>query len=129
MIREDINQVKYALIWKLSPFQPNYWETLFKYTRAFFYGMDRQKLITELDTKIKVGVEDKMGTPIHFVLMVYENLPCLNSFTKSRNPSWENMYIYKYTIREWLTEIEDWIYQKLTEIEPEIRFTRMRELG
>jgi len=129
MIRSDPNEQKYYTIWKLSPFQPNYWETLFKYSRAFFYGMGHQEFIDELDRLIKIEIEDKMGAKIQFVLMVYENLPFLNSFTKSRNPMYENMYIYKYTIREWLTNIEDWIYERLAECEPEIRFTKLKEMA
>ena len=127
-MREDVNQIKYYTIWKLSPFQPNYWETLFKYTKAFFIGMGHPELVAELNKKIRLEVEDKMGTEISFVLMTYENLPFLNSFTKSKNPELENLYIYKYTIREWLTGIEDWIYEQLGNLEPEIRFTRAKEM-
>lgn len=108
--------------------QPNYFDTLFKYTKAFFFGLQHPELIIELEKMIKEEVEDKMGTPISFVLMVYENLPYLNSFTKSRNPAYENMYIYKYTIREWLNVIEKWIYQKLAELEGEIRFTKLKDV-
>lgn len=128
MIRTDPNELKWHMIWKLSPFQPNYWGTLFKYSKAFFDSMGKQELIKELDEQIRVKIEERMGARISYVLMVYENMWSLNSCTRSQNPQVQERYIYKYTIREWLTEIEDWIFEQMNLLESEIRFTRVKDL-
>jgi len=126
-IRSDPNEQKYWTLWQLSPFMPNYFRQLFKYSESIFRGMQREDLIEELKQKIK-NIEQKMGVPIAYVYWVYENLPALNSFTKSKNPEYEDTYIYKHTLKQWFEEIEDWIFEKLIELEPEIRFTQLRSM-
>ncbi len=129
MIREDINQQKLITIWRLSDMQPKYWETLFKWSKAFFYGLDRQDLIEELDRLIRVNIENRFAQPIDMVLYVYENLQALNSFTKIRHSDSDIVQVYKWQIRRWLKEIEDWIYQNITDLEPQIRFTRVKDIA
>lgn len=127
-LREDINQLKYSSIWQLSPLMPNYYRTLFKYSMALFNSMGRSDLTKELQEKIDT-IAIRMGTTISFVYWVYENMPALNSFTKSKNPRYEDGYIYKYTIAQWFQDIEDWVYESLIEIEPKIRFTQLKPIN
>jgi hypothetical protein len=85
--------------------------------------MHREDLVKEMDYQIKSRIEDVMGTSIELVLYVHKNLPFLNAFTRSRNPLYADMNIYKYTITDWLNEIQNWIFQQAMELEGEIRFT------
>ena len=128
MIREDPNQYRWQAIYSLNEFQPKYWHTLFKYAESFFGAMRRPELIDEMTKMIRVKVEIPMGSPIYLILYTYDNLPSLNAFTRSLNPAFEGKYIYKYTIESWLKEIERWIFQRIMEIEPTIRFTRIKEM-
>jgi len=127
VLRLDVNESKWTAIWGLSPFMPQYNRTLFKYARSLFASMNRTDLIEDLDQKLAL-IEKKMGTRMAYVFWVYENLPALNSFTKSRNPTYEDHYIHKHTIATWFQEIEDWIFEKLVELEQYIRFTQQRPL-
>ena len=127
-VREDINQTKYLSIWQLSPFSPQYYRTFFKYTRALFISMRRRDIVEELDEKLK-NIESKMGTNIGYIYWVFENMPSLNAFTKSRNPKYQQGYIYKHTMAQWFQEIEDWVFENLIQIEPQIRFTQLKPLG
>ena len=126
-IREDPNQQKWYSIWGLSPYMPNYYRTLFKYSKSLFLGMQRPDLIEHLDKQL-IKIEQKMGTGMGYIFWVYENLPALNSFTKSLNPAFSDNYIYKHQIATWFQEIEDWVFQTLVELEPHIRFTQQRQM-
>lgn len=123
LIKRDVNELRYNSIWLLSKEDPNYWANLFKNTKAFFYGMDREDLVKEMNEQIKTRIEEIMGTSIELVLYVHKNLPFLNAFTRSKNPLYSDINIYKYTITNWLTELEQWIFQNVIELEGEIRFT------
>ena len=85
--------------------------------------MGREDLVKEMNYQIKSKIEDIMGTNIELVLYVHKNLPFLNAFTRSKNPLYADMNIYKYTITAWLNEIEQWIFRQAIELEGEIRFT------
>jgi hypothetical protein len=123
LIKRDINEVRFNALWLLSREDPNYFANLFKNAKAFFFGMGREDLVTEMNYQIKTRIEDIMGTSIEMVLYVHKNLPFLNAFTRSRNPLYSDMNIYKYTITAWLNEIETFIFQQAIELEGEIRFT------
>lgn len=124
IIRRDINELRYNAIWLLpKDGNPNYYKMLFKNAKAFFYGMEQDQLIEELDIMIKEKIERPMGASINWVLNVYKNLPTHNSFTRSKNPIYDNMNIYKETLSNWLDEVEAWVFQKVIELEHEIRFT------
>jgi len=124
LIKRDINELRYNSIWLLSKEgNPDYYKQLIRNAKAFFYGMGRPDLIEELNQYIKTEIEDMMGTSINNVLIAYKNLPYLNSFTRSQNPIYADMNIYKYTIEEWLDKIEEWIFEQAIQLEPEIRFT------
>jgi hypothetical protein len=123
LIKRDINELRYNSIWLLTKEDPNYYANLFKNAKAFFYGMDRKKLVDEMDKMIKNNIEEVMGASIELVLYVHKNLPFLNAFTRSKNPLYADINIYKYTITAWLNEIEQWIFQQAIELEGEIRFT------
>lgn len=123
LTRRDINATRYQSIFLLpKDNNPNYYTMLFKNTRAFFYGMQREDLVQKLDFIIKHKIEKIMGTSIGNVILTYKNLPTLNSFTRSRNPLYQNTNIYKYAMQEWFEEIEDWIFRNVTALEGEIRF-------
>lgn len=85
--------------------------------------MDRQDLVKELNYLIWKEIERKMGVPVSYVLLTYKNLPHSNAYTKSKNPEYIDVKIYKHTLSQWLKTVEDWIFSKLVELEPEIRFT------
>jgi len=123
LIKRDVNELRYNSIWLLSKEDPNYYANLFKNTKAFFYGMGKEDLAKEMDVKIKNQIEEVMGTSIELILYVHKNLPFLNAFTRSKNPLYADINIYKYTITAWLNEIEQWIFQNVIELEGEIRFT------
>jgi hypothetical protein len=123
LIKRDINELRYNSIWLLTKEDPNYYANLLKNTKAFFYGMGREDLVKKLDLLIKIRIEEVMGTSIELVLHVHKNLPFLNAFTRSKNPLYADINIYKYTLTAWLNEIEQWIFQQAIELEEEIRFT------
>lgn len=123
LIKRDVNELRYNSIWLLSKEDPNYWANLFKNTKAFFYGMDREDLVKEMNEQIKTRIEEIMGTSIELVLYVHKNLPFLNAFTRSKNPLYSDINIYKYTITNWLNEVEQWVFQQAIELEGDIRFS------
>jgi len=123
LIKRDINELRYNSIWLLTKEDPNYYANLLKNSKAFFYGMDRADLVKEMEKMIKDRIEDIMGTSIELILYVHKNLPFLNAFTRSKNPLYADINIYKYTITAWLNEVEQWVFQQAIELEGEIRFT------
>lgn len=125
----DINAEKWFSCWKINPLaNPNYYESLFRYFKSLCAGMNRYDLITQLDTLIKTKVEEPMGANIAAVLWVYKNLPSLNSFTKSNNPDYPGEYVRKYELKTWLDEVEGFVFDKLVELEPSIRFKDSQKL-
>lgn len=119
-----MNELRFNAIWLLpKDGNANYYRMLFKNVKAFFYGMERNDLSEELDFLIHEKIEKPMGASINWILNVYKNLPTHNSFTRSKNPIYDNMNIYKETLSVWLDEIETWIFQKVIELEGSIRFT------
>jgi len=123
LIKRDMSELRFNSLWLLSRADPNYYADLFKNAKAFFYGMDKEDLVKEMDAMIKNRIEDVMGTSIELVLYVHKNLPFLNAFTRSKNPLYSDINIYKYTITDWLNEIQNWIFQQAMELEGQIRFT------
>jgi hypothetical protein len=95
---------------------------LIKNFKAFAYGMNREDLIDDLDFIIREKIEKVMGVSMNQLLMVYKNLPYLNSFTRSKNPMYENMNIYKFTMEKWLEEVEDYVFRKAIQLEGQISF-------
>lgn len=124
LVRRDINELRYNAIW-LLPKQGNgdYYKMLFKNARSLFYGMERFDLALDLDFLIEEKIEKIMGTDAQTILLVFKNLPTHNSFTRSRNPIYEGMNVYKFTIEKWLDEIEGWIMKKVIALEGQIRFS------
>jgi hypothetical protein len=118
----DINSEKWLSLWKLNKLMPDYHETLRKYFINLAASLQHYELIKELETLIKKKIEEPMGASWAQILYVYKNLPYLNSMTKSKNPEYPHEYVMKYEMRDWLESIEQWIYTKLIELEPEIRF-------
>lgn len=123
LIRRDLNELRYNSLWLLTKEDPAYYQNLIKNAKAFFYGMGREDLVDELEKEIKAKIETIMGADINLILQVYKNLPYLNAFTRSKNPTYNHINIHKYTIKQWLEEIERWIFQNTIQLEPEIRFT------
>ena len=123
IIRRDINEVRFNSLWLLSKQEPSYYADLFKNAKAFFYGMGRADLVDEMEAMIKREIEQVMGSSIELILYVYKNLPYLNSFTRSKNPLYADIDIYKYTLTSWLNEIEKWVFQQAVMLEPQIRFS------
>ena len=101
---------------------PVYYKNLFRNTKNFFFGMKKEDLINELDILIRDKLEKRMGANIQQILLVYKNLPYMNSFTCAKHGD-DVDYVYKFTIEKWLDEIEKWIMQKVIELEPLIRFS------
>jgi len=125
----DINAEKWFSCWKINPLaNPDYYETLFRYFKSLCAGMKKFDFIIELDKMIKKKVEEPMGASIAAVLWVYKNLHSLNSFTKSNNPDYPAEYVRKYELKMWLDEIEGWVFDKLVELEPSIRFKDTQKL-
>lgn len=123
LIRRDNNELRYNAIWLLPKQQnPDYYLMLFKNSKALFYGVNREDLVRDLDLIIHHKIEKVMGVSIHNLLLTYKNLPYLNSFTRSKNSQYASLNIYKYTIMGWLDEIEQWVFKRCVEIEPNIRF-------
>jgi hypothetical protein len=124
LIKRDNNELRYNAIWLLEKDgNPNYYKNLIKNAKAFFFGMEKEEYIAELDKKIKDVLEERVGVDINTILLVYKNLPYLNSYTKSKREAEREEYIYKYTIENWLDEIEVWIFRKAITLEKHIRFT------
>ncbi len=124
IIRREQSELRFNSLWLLEKQNnPDYHIQLFKNAKAFFLGMKRPDLLEDLNFIIKERIEKIMGTPISQILITYKNLPYLNSFTRSKNPLYTGQNIYKYTLQEWLDDIETWIFQKAMELEGEIRFT------
>jgi len=124
LIKRDNNELRYNSILLLQKEgNPNYWKNLFRNAKAFFYGMNREDLIEELDKQISIEVEKKIGLEINYVLYIYKNLMFLNSFTKSRVAGKDTEYIYKYTIEQWLDKVETWVFKTIISLEPLVRFT------
>ena len=124
LIKRDNSELRFNSLWLLPKYNnPDYYTNLFKNAKAFFYGMNHPELVNDLNYIIKMKIETVMSCPINLVLITYKNLPTLNSFTRSKNPLYANLNIYKYTIQSWLDEIENWIFQKAQSLEGEIRFT------
>ena len=107
----------------LSKESPTYFEDLFKNAKAFFFGMGREDLVKKMDDMINYKIEDIMGADIELVLYVYKNLPHLKAFTRSKNPIYADINIYKYTLAKWLKEIETFIFQEAIGLEGYIRFS------
>lgn len=124
LIKRDINELRYNAIWLLpKDHNPNYYINLIKNFKALAIGMKRTHLLRELEYITYQKIEKPMGCKVTQVLMTYKNLPYLNSFTRSKNPAYTGINVMKYTIQEWLDDIETWIMQKTIELEPSIRFT------
>lgn len=125
----DIKSEKWLSIWKLNPLaNPDYYETLFKYFKSLCISMEEHETIEELDKIINEKIEKPMGTTIQLVLFTYKNLPALNSVTKSKNPEYQYEYVRKMDLKNWLDEIEEWIFKKMTEYEPRIRFRETQKI-
>lgn len=122
LFRRDLNELRYNSLWLLSKEDPNYYASLLKNAKAFFYGMDREDLVNEMNKQIKERIEDIMGTSIELILYTHKNLPFVNAFTRSKNPLYADINIFKYTITSWLNEIETFIFQNAIELEGQIRF-------
>lgn len=123
LIRRDVSEVRFNSLFLLSKESPNYWKDLFKNAKAFFWGMERDDLVKELDDMIETLIEKPMGSDIDTILNVHKNLPTLNSFTRSRNPLHLGENIYKSTITRWLNEIETFIFKTAMSLEGDINFT------
>lgn len=125
----DINSEKWLSIWKLNPlYNPNYYETLKKYFESLCHGMGKPELIQELNALIKEKLEEPLGSNWQSILFTYKNLPALNSMTKSRNPEYHAEYVRKYELKQWLEDIETWIFKELVQMEPEIRFKERQQI-
>lgn len=125
----DVNAEKWFSCWKIDPLaNPEYHETLFRYFKSLAAGMGRADLVAKLNDLIHEKIERPMGSTYQAVLYVYKNLPTLNSFTKSKNPDFPEEYVYKYTIKGWLDEIEAWIFDTLVTLEPLIKFRDSQKL-
>ena len=124
LIKRDNNELRYNSIWLLTKEgNSDYYRQLLRNAKALFYGMRRTDLIEELNQLIEKKIEKTMGTSINQIFIAYKNLPSLNSFTRSKNPLYADINIYKYTIEQWLDEIEEFVFQKAITLEEDIRFT------
>jgi hypothetical protein len=122
IIRRDQNELRYNSIWLLTRQDPDYFFALIRNAKGFFYGMDRMDLINEMEKMMEDKIENIMGVPIDLILNVHKNLT-LKGFTRSKNPLYADINIYKYTITLWLNELEKFIFQNVTMLENSIRFT------
>jgi len=118
----DINSEKWLSIWKLDNMNnPLYYETMIKYFKNICFSLGREDLVLKIDIFIKDTIEDFMGASLTAILFTYRNLPALNSFTRSRNPS-VNREIYKYELKMLLDDVEKKVFFWLIELEGSIRF-------
>jgi hypothetical protein len=128
LLKRDNNELRYNAIFLINKQgNPDYYKTLFRNAKAFFIGMGRMDLKEQLETFIKDNVEKKIGREIDDILMVYKNLPYLNSFTRSHVPGVEAKNIYKQEITRWLDQVETYIFSKAFELESEIIFSMRPE--
>lgn len=121
--KRDNNELRYNSIWLLSKSgNPDYYKQLFRNSKGFFFGMGRADLVKELDKKINQKIEKKLGVDIHYALLLYKNLPYLNSFTRCKGSDGCDD-IRKYDIERWLDSIEKWIFETIISLEGEIIFS------
>jgi hypothetical protein len=124
LLKRDNNELRYNSIWLLEKRgNPDYYKQLIRNAKGLFYGLEREDLVKELDKYIKYKIENKMGAKIQYVLLIYKNLPYLNSYTRSKIIGNEWRDIHKYDLETWLDEIEKWIFQHVIVLEPEIIFS------
>lgn len=120
LVRRDNNELRYNSIFLLEKKgNPDYYKELIRNTKAFFYGMRREDLLKEMNVLIKRKIEEKVGSKINYVLMVYANLTYYNSFTKQK---YTGEYIFKHQLMTWFDELEEWIFRQVTLLEQDIRF-------
>jgi hypothetical protein len=120
LMRRDNAELRYNSILLLSKRDnPDYYKELIRNTKLFLYGMKRTDLVTEFEKQIEVEVEKKSGNSIDYILLVYKNLPYLNSFTKNKLTE---EYIYKYELQKWLDKVEEWVFKTIMILEQDIRF-------
>jgi hypothetical protein len=120
LMRRDNAELRYNSILLLSKRDnPDYYKELIRNTKIFLYGMKREDLVLEFEEQIKDNIEKKSGSSIDYILLVYKNLPHLNSFTKNRLTE---EYIYKHELQKWFDKVEEWVFKKLMILEQDIRF-------
>jgi hypothetical protein len=122
ILKRDNNELRYNSIWLLDKRgNPDYYKQLFRNTKAFFYGMNRPDLDLELDKLVHKRLEKWLGTSIQNILLVYKNMPYLNSFTRTKTINTRE--VYKYDIERRLDEIEKWVFQTAITLEGDIIFS------
>lgn len=130
LIRPSFVENLYHTFFQLEADRPMYYLLVVRLARSIFMSLGQDELVTEMDARIRNVIEIPLHTDFVSIIHAFYNPRFMFSkraYTKIGD-SINYREVTRYEIMLRLENVKDWIYDKVVELSPYIRFTRTQQM-
>jgi hypothetical protein len=130
LIKPSFVESLFHTFFSLDPDRPQYFNLVIRLGKSIFIQLGFKKKCDELDKMIKDKIEIPFNAPLFAVLQAYYN----PRFIFSRlayckvGDGIDVVEVTRYEMTVILEEIKDWVYDEVTNLAQDVRFTRGSEI-
>ena len=130
LIRPSPVENYYVTLFQLESDRPKYYINVVRVARSIFLSLGYQDKVELMYEVIKKYIETPLKTDFVSIVNAYDNPRLMYSkkaYTRIGD-SIDYMEVTRYEIEKRLEMIKDWIFDEVTMISPNIRFTRQAQM-
>lgn len=130
LIRPSFVENLYHTFFQLEADRPMYYLLVVRLARSIFMSLGYDDLVIEMDALIKEIIEIPLHADFVSIIHAFYNPRFMFSkqaYTKIGD-SIDYQEVTRYEIMMRLEYVKDWIYDKIVELSPYIRFTRTQQM-
>ncbi len=130
LIRPSPVENLYITLFQLESDRPRYYINIVRLARSIFISLGHEDKVDILNKVMKMYVETPLKSDYVSIVNAYDNPRFMFSrraYTKIGDTI-DYKEVTRYEIGERLEMVKDWIYDEVTKISSEIRFTRQAQM-
>ena len=128
LVRPTFQENLYKTLFQLSVNTEFYYLTVFRNGKSIFKSLGFEEEVKKIDDMIKSIIEEPFNRPLTAVLEAYELMKNRNSNYFIIGDVIDYKEVTTWEITQRLDYIKDYIFDRLTELSPLIRFTSNADL-
>jgi len=121
----------YYSLFNLDPTRPDYYIAVVDLARAIFIKLHYYDKITEMEGVIKKYIETPLQRDFISIVNAYDNprIAYLKRAYVRIGDSVDYQEVTKYEIKKRLEIVKQWVYDEISRVSDDIRFTRLPQMN
>lgn len=130
LLKPSFIETMFHSFFNLESDRLNYFNSLFRLGRSIFIQLGYNDKAQELENMIKYKLEKPLNSPLFAILQAYYNVRFIHSklaYCKVGDGI-NTIEITRYEITVILEEIKEWLYDEITQLTHQVRFTNSQNI-